>query len=178
VGGDLSPDGSPLTFYSLITFYSLFLAGLSLGVVFPSAILQCLSLDPPTKSSRGSQAILFRSSVWGREEAAGLSGSSTGSLIGPCWGGVVRLLLGLVGRRPRWRAFPAGPSRLPQSAWGRLSPACQTGPINTTMSGDALPQWFWSTRPASVPQRSTATPPPRFTIQLGCVPLLRAQPPT
>jgi len=100
-GGDLSPDGSPLTFYSLITFYSLFLAGLSLGVVFPSAILQCLSLDPPTKSSRGSQAILFRSSVWGREEAAGLSGSSTGSLIGPCWGGVVRLLLGLVGRRPR-----------------------------------------------------------------------------
>ena len=37
MGGDLSPDGSPLTFYSLITFYSLFLAGPLLGVVFPSA---------------------------------------------------------------------------------------------------------------------------------------------
>ena len=40
------------------------------------------------------------------------------------------------------------------------------------------PPAFLPTRPASVPQRSTATPPPRSAIQPGCVPLFRAQPPT
>jgi hypothetical protein len=52
------------------------------------------------------------------------------------------------------------------------------GPPNTTMV--AMPSLTGSQPPgaASVPQRSTATPTPRSTIQPGCMPPFRAQRPT
>ena len=102
-----------------------------------SSLSQLFSLDPRRSICVSVSAISGPVFAVGREVAAGLSGFSTGSLVGPCRVWVVRSLLGLVVGRPPLKSASQLSCQGP--VLGQVDNQSLRGPGEPAWDGDQLP---------------------------------------